>query len=91
MPTWNTLLDLTDLYEDLQHSRKTIVEFSQTIANRLSHNAYAEQLAGIIEQFRVATTPRDVDAALQKLWDFADVDRRIFVKVEEETDPAYLN
>lgn len=91
MPHWNTLVDLTDLYEDLRHGRKTVREFSQTIADRLSSNAYAGQLSRIIELFKRATTTREVDLALQELFEFGDVNRRIFVKVEEETHPAFLN
>jgi hypothetical protein len=91
MPTWNTLLDLTDLYADLAAGRKTITEFSKAIAKRLDQNPYASQLSNTIQMFRDATNTREVDVALQELWDFADVDRRIFVKVEEEHNHSFLN
>lgn len=91
MPTWITLLDLTDLYPELAAGRKTIKQFSEEIAHRLEQNPYAGQLSGIIGMFKRATSTREVDAALQELWDFADVDRRIWVKVEEESDPLYLH
>ncbi len=91
MPTWNTLLDLTDLYEDLNCGRKTVAEFGQSIANRLSQNAYAGQLTETIRKFRSAKTTEEIDVALDELWNFGDRDRRIFVKVEEERNPALLN
>jgi len=91
MGKWITLLDITDLYGALAAGTITISKMAQTIAERLEQNSYADQLTDVIRMFRAATTTRDVDAALQELWDFADVDRRIFVKVEEEKHPSFLN
>lgn len=93
MPNWRFKIDIADLHTGAREGDISPRELAQGVAARVRSSAayliYFGDLEDIAAEFDYAETLDEYNAALRRLYDFADVDHRIWVNTLRSFSPQY--
>ena len=88
MPQWKHTIRVGDLHAAFRGGKITISKVARLLAERLSRYPDAADIVDIIGDLENVKTTPEYDRALADLYDYGDIDHRLWIDPSKPTEPA---